>query len=238
MISLAASRVLSTGLALIWACQSHGQTRAATRSPSPGAEKTEVPERAKRLVELNAWLGRLVGHFDVVAKSPPGPQAACAGHADNRAGAACTLTSSYEGPPPPQYSGRAECRSVDAAHGLSCSFTWRVVRSPFTHFLPAIMLVGMDPDTLDVRYLQVNNEGLAFQAIGSQKGNVANLSRECASRACQAVTWSITARAANRPVELLIRPDTNRLNGVTDDRTQELRRLSFDLAVTMRRAKR
>lgn len=130
-----------------------------------------TPEmRATKLADLNAWLKRLQGQFRVTGEiwntiymqcSPTGGEAG--------------IRKCYGPPvaPPQSFKGVADCVSIGSGPGTHCLFNagWNVPAPPYLQIIwdpwldPGIMLFGLDPDALGIRYLQVNYWSIAEESV-------------------------------------------------------------------------
>lgn len=178
----------------------HSQARGSLSSASKNREKTveavdnEVA-RATALAELDTWLRRLTGRFRY-----DGVREELAGVWVERDSAA------------PFYrretvKGLGDCRAVGTGPGVHCvlNVTW----GPTSTLAPAMIQYGIDPDNLGVRYLQVNNRGIAEEALGFLRGNRATFKTECvnvpAIPKCRLLIHIDAAEG--KPIQLRITPE-------------------------------
>jgi hypothetical protein len=130
-----------------------------------------TPEaRAQRLTDLKSWLRRLSGQFRVTGEIWDTIYMRCATDGGDSSFKKCF------GPPvaPPQsFKGVADCVSIGSGPGTHCLFNvgWNAPRPPFAQIVwdpwldPGIMLFGLDPDALGIRYLQVDYWSIAEESV-------------------------------------------------------------------------
>ena len=114
--------------------------------------------------------------------------------------------------------GSGLCVGFGLAPGVQCEIhvNWRIpegARGPGTlagvsYLTPAMILYGVEPDDLGIRYLQVDNRGLAEGATGVVVGNTASFTTACVDvpQGCQRVT-RITAPPDSKTLDMQV--DTN-----------------------------
>jgi hypothetical protein len=164
---------------LVWAGAAHAQAHGpdARQLRDKGRqiaerEATEPEMRAARLVEMNAWLGRLAGRYSLAGEARTLEYVS---H-DCIEGGIC-----YARRPA---AGKVDCAAIAGGPGLHCAvngqwprffraltipgtpdeITWR---GPFLDI--AMMLFGVDPDRLAIRLLLVDGQSKATEALGFVK---------------------------------------------------------------------
>jgi len=96
--------------------------------------------------------------------------------------------------------GAGDCVAFGAAPGVHCTIqvSWPEVRGPngeavpggVSTLVPAMVQYGLDPDRLGVRYMQVDNRGMAERGNGYLWGDVLETKSPCVGIAgnCQRIT--------------------------------------------------
>jgi hypothetical protein len=189
------------GLALIPAIS----PAASSASPVAGASTERVEELSEVIVtgekpvnsvkDLIPWIRRLLGRYtlqgyvDVGGKGDP---------ADRRT-----------------VRGIGLCVGFGVAPGVQCEMhvvgpqsaadAGQSVPESVAALAPAMILYGVEPDDLGIRYLQVDNRGLAEGATGDVIGNTATFRTRCADVAegCERVT-RITAVSESKVVDVQV----------------------------------
>lgn len=120
--------------------------------------------------------------------------------------------------------GSADCTAFGKAPGVQCQINvyWpepegvdaAAVLGGISSLTPAIAQYGLDPDRLGIRYLQVDNKGIASYGQGYLFGDTLTTTTPCADIPgdCQRIT-KISARIDGRTVEMQtdIMKDSERL---------------------------
>lgn len=116
--------------------------------------------------------------------------------------------------------GSGECVGFGVAPGVQCEIDvrWPKVTGPagediiggISHLSPAMILYGVEPDERGIRYLQVDNRGLAEGATGLVTGDTAAFRTPCVDMAndCHRVV-RITAREDSEMVEMQVDTELN-----------------------------
>jgi hypothetical protein len=111
--------------------------------------------------------------------------------------------------------GTSICVGFGVAPGVQCEFNGRWPQSggvegpplpeSVAALAPAMILYGVEPDERGIRYLQVDNRGLAEGATGDVIGNTATFRTRCVDMAevCERVT-RIIAASASKVVEVQV----------------------------------
>ncbi len=140
----------------------------ARRAQGPAASEV----RARKLAELEAWLRRLVGRYRIRGVIANNMYGVC-----NQRGSRCFGNF----PPPLPVKGMMDCVAVGSGPGVHCvvNVEWTVPAPPVAQVVhhswsaPGMLLLSMDPDTLQIRYLQVSDRSIAEEGRGDLKGDVA-----------------------------------------------------------------
>lgn len=158
----------------------------------------ETPTR--KVAELIPWLRRLLGEYiydgyvDLGGKGEP---------EDRRT-----------------VRGGGTCVGFGVAPGVQCEIVvrWPEVRGEngeevmggVSHFNPAMILYGLEPDELGIRYLQVDSRGLAEGTTGYVIGNTATFRTACVDvpEDCQRIT-RITTESGSKVVDMQIDTEIN-----------------------------
>jgi hypothetical protein len=132
--------------------------------------RANAAKRLATLNEMDAWLRRLVGQYryDGVAVQTAGKNA---GH----------ILDSVE--------GRGVCVGFGVGPGASC-----MINAGLFPLNPAMLLYGIDPDELGIRYLQADDKGIVQSSLGFLKADTVTFKRPC-------MNW----QAANPTCEQIIR---------------------------------
>lgn len=150
--------------------------------------------------ELITWIRRLLGEYTVDGKADLGGR----GKPEER----WTVT------------GKTTCVGFGVAPGVQCELNVRWPPIPGPHgaevlsavsdLNPAMILYGMEPDDLGIRYLQVNSKGLAEGAVGYIIGDTATFKTACvnAPPGCQRVI-RITSESESKIVDMQIDTEIN-----------------------------
>jgi hypothetical protein len=161
--------------------------------------------------QVEAWLRRLVGRFKYDGMIQMGD---CA-----------PLPPAGGGPPPPPsdlcqgITGKSDCITIGPGPGVQCvlNVTWRDIyqfdfengeaREIMASYLdPAMELYGLEPSTLTMSRLLVNNKGLAENGRGSIKGYTAKFKSPCVN-----TVVSRNAEECYRIVRIEAKPDATLL---------------------------
>ncbi|MEO8313475.1 MAG: hypothetical protein ABI645_01660 [Pseudomonadota bacterium] len=153
----------------------------------------EKPTR--KVADLIPFLRRILGEYSVDGKVDLGGQ----GKPDER-------WSVY---------GSTNCVGFGVAPGVQCELNikWPPVPGPnaedvmsgITAMSPTMVLYGLEPDELGIRYLQVNSRGLAEGATGYMIDDTVTFKTPCVNTApgCERIT-KITARSDSKIVDMQI----------------------------------
>lgn len=146
---LVALLALATGLAPDAAiAQVRGAS--AARMQVRAKQKTQMQNtplaRQQRLAELDAWLRRLAGLFDVAGM-------------------------------PTSLNGMEDCMRVGNGPGVHCIRS--VGANSYERARPTVVLYGLDPHALGIRYLQVGFDSRAEGDLGKLTGNTATFRSPC-----------------------------------------------------------
>lgn len=182
--------------ALSWPC---AKAAAAERSRSQPAEIGEVvvsgEKPTREVADLIPWLRRLLGQYTYEGYVDLGGK----GSAEDRR----------------SVRGVGICVGFGVAPGVQCEMNvrWPEVRGPdggevlggISSLDPAMVLYGLEPDEIGIRYLQVDNRGLAEGATGFVIGDTATFKTPCVDIpvGCQRTT-RITAKSDSEIVDMQI----------------------------------
>lgn len=175
-------------------------TDAAEPSASSSQELEDILVRGARVkpdrdpIKLLGWLRRFVGEFSYT------------GYVDIRA----------EGIPRQRQgvAGNARCVAFGKAPGVNCtmSVAWPEVHGPggedvlggVSTFNPSMMQLGLDPDRLGIRFMQVDNRGIAERGDGYLFTNTLTTTTACVGIPdCQRTT-RINAHSDGNFIEMQI----------------------------------
>lgn len=116
--------------------------------------------------------------------------------------------------------GVGECVGFGVAPGVQCEINvrWKEVRGPngeeipggVSYFAPAMVLYGLEPDELGIRYLQVDNRGLAEGSTGVIVGDTASFRTPCVDmpEGCQRIV-RVTAEPESKVIDMQIDTEVN-----------------------------
>lgn len=152
--------------------------------------------RAARMAELDAWLRRLVGRFRM-----DGDVKRYAGHHAGNKRDGCIPRAGYITDDSCGYHffrsahGSGDCVGVGNGPGIHCVFNvpWpRFIhespiprRPPEEKWLgsgtldPAVLMFGLDPDSLGIRYMLVGSQSIAIEATGVLEGDTLTFKTRC-----------------------------------------------------------
>jgi hypothetical protein len=158
----------------------------------------ETPTR--KIADLIPWLRRLIGTYTFEGYVDLGGQ-----------GTATDML---------RVRGVGTCVGFGVAPGVQCEVDvrWPQVQVPegeqaigaASHLSPAMILYGIEPDERGIRYLQVDNRGLAEGATGLVTGDTAEFRTPCVDvpADCQRVV-RITAKQDSNVVQMQIDTELN-----------------------------
>lgn len=185
---------------LAWAA-SPSTPPAATKKDDELAEVKITAEKPTRTPsELIAWIRRLLGQYTIDGKVDLGGK----GNPNERWTAVGTGT----------------CIGFGVAPGVQCEMNvkWPAVPGPHppevlsgvSDLTPAMTLYAMEPDDIGIRYLQVNNKGLAEGATGFIINDTAEFKTPCvnAPPGCQRIV-RIIAESESKVVNMEIITELN-----------------------------
>lgn len=161
--------------------------------------------------QVEEWLHRLVGRFKYDGMVQMGN---------------CVPVPAVDGGPLPPPSdlcqgvkGKSDCIAIGNGPGVQCvlNVTWQdiyqvdyengAVNELMVSYLdPAMELYGVEPATLTIHRLMVNNKGLAEEGRGSIRGNTATFRSPCVNSVV-----SKTAESCSRIVRIEAKPDARLL---------------------------
>jgi hypothetical protein len=182
------------------ASQRRESARAAEQLEELGEVVVSGEKPTRRIEDLIPWLRRLLGRYEFAGYVDLGGQ----GNPEDLL----------------RVRGGGECVGFGVAPGVQCEIDvrWPKVAGPagedviggVSYLSPAMILYGVEPDERGIRYLQVDNRGLAEGAIGLVTGDTAAFRTPCVDMAadCQRVV-RITARADSKIVDMQIDTELN-----------------------------
>ena len=217
---LACAGLLAADMA---AAQARGP-RSAPRQVAPEPADEAVAREAK-LAEMDAWLRRLVGHFRfegdiqvfVLGCDSHGPCMI--------PGLVCESFLCFLHLPSP---GVGDCINIGTGPGVHCviNVPWPEsmliplpsgteiydFRWPARLLAPAMMLYGIDPDNLEIRYLLVDSKSISESVSGVLKGETVTFTTRCVNNpsTCRQ-TFSVRAPRSGRGIMMSM--EIERLNG-------------------------
>lgn len=198
------SRLAGSALVLAWLCAPSGfaaspaQPAAAPATTEKFEELSEVivsgARPTRKVADVIPWMRRLLGEYtiegyvDLRGKGDPDDRR------NVRGGGVCV---GFGVAPGVQCEIDVRWPAADAVEGLIMGGT--------STLSPAMMLYGLEPDEIGVRYLQVDNRGLAEGATGGIIGDSATFRAPCADviEACQRVT-RIIARPESKLIDMQV----------------------------------
>lgn len=235
------------------------EARAQARGSSVKARQDQVQAdkaaaRAAENTKLEAWLRRLVGQFQVTGDyriahwyGPPPCEAA------RRQNPNAIIMCRTEDPPLPTplvLQGVGDCAGIGAGFGVHCMMKLAgmhegVNKAPLLQLFPKMTLYGLDVNAQGIRFLQVDNHGIAEGALGELNGDIMIFKVQCplvAKSSAQAVSCKREVRITAPPDGAIIRmwiqtDEHHRANGPTPVREGpqvfelQLQRMQVDEAV-------
>lgn len=213
-----------TACGLMFSCTTvNAQARApsAVKTPVVREEAEGAAARVAQLEQLDTWLRRLAGRFDFSGEISGESESTCdqAGREFNRQHSGDSSLGCRGGsipPPPVKISGNADCVGISSGAGVHCviQLDWQVPVPRYGYgyspayraswFNPGIILYGIDPNALGIRFLQVSQRSIAESALGVLEDNT--------------VTFKLPGRYSSRKVQVIAPPNTDTLEmRVTED---------------------
>lgn len=197
---------LAQGIVLVWLLPGAALAASPASRESPPAAAPEEPDElgevvvsgeqpTRKVADLIPWIRRLLGqytfegHVDLGGKGEP----------EDRMPA----------------NGVGLCVGFGVAPGVQCEINvgWPESTGPdgeevmgaVSHLAPAMILYGVEPDHIGIRYLQVDNRGLAEGATGQIIGDTATFRTPCVDMPedCQRIT-RITVPSDSRFIDMQI----------------------------------
>jgi hypothetical protein len=163
-------------------------------------------DRVETVAAMDVWLRRLVGHYSYTGTEEV-PPAYCITAASGRS---CTASR------PREARGVWDCVAVGAGAGVHCVFgstaPLRIADdvssvADLNMDSPTMILFGIDPDVPTVRYMRIDEDGIASEATGDLKGNTVVFRKPCTREARSASScleiFKIEA-PENRPAQVTI----------------------------------
>ena len=201
---LACAGLLASGMV---GAQARGPSRWERQRANTAAEvEQNVAVDSGQLVELGAWLQRLVGQYRI-----DGEVDQAVGISDREVGV--TYRSSR------RVSGEADCRGIGEGAGIHCviNVEWQPISmrgassvpagsERFT-LRPAVLLFGIDSAAQGIHVLQVDERSIAIGALGLLSGDTLQLKTTCGLNITQPICERrvrITARPARDLVKIEI----------------------------------
>jgi hypothetical protein len=189
--------VLMVGAASTQAAQAQSSrnAREANRIEELGEVVVTGEKATRKVADLIPWLRRLLGQYSYNGWVDLGGQ----GNPEDRR----------------PVRGVGLCMGFGVAPGVQCEINvrWPQVKGPAGEEVmggvstldPAMILYGLEPDEIGIRYLQVDNTGLAEGATGTIIGNTATFTAPCADIPgnCRRIT-QITADSDSKIVDMQI----------------------------------
>jgi hypothetical protein len=191
MMSLPRTAVLLLMIAAGVLTSIEAEAQAGGRPVTESRQQTRLgdapaPNREQQLANLHAWLGRLVGQFQVTSSFDGLPVVLASGSVILR-------------DPPQIYA--LQCVPVGSGSGVLClnSAKEGTVGEP-----PLAFLFGVDAERLGIRALEINGKAHANESFGLLSGDTATLHWECpaASGCVGRVTMSIHAPPGRGDVQM------------------------------------
>jgi hypothetical protein len=182
------------------ASQRRESARAAEQLQELGEVVVSGEKPTRRIADLIPWLRRLLGRYEFAGYVDLGGQ----GNPEDLL----------------RVRGSGECVGFGVAPGVQCEIDvrWPKVTGPagedviggVSYLSPAMILYGVEPDERGIRYLQVDNRGLAEGATGLVTGDTAAFRTPCVDMAadCHRVV-RITAREDSKIVDMQIDTELN-----------------------------
>lgn len=168
-------------IAFLLLAMSAGSTLAAESQPSPGSTVHSTPvdelgevvvsgeKPTRQVADLIPWLRRLIGQYSIGGQIDLGGQ----GNQQDRLAVR----------------GIGLCVGFGVAPGVQCEVNvrWPEVRAAdgqpvlggVSALTPAMILYGLEPDEIGIRFLQVDNRGHAEGGVGFVTGNTASFTTPC-----------------------------------------------------------
>jgi len=199
-----------TACGLMFTCAA---ANAQARGPSAVKATVELDEaevaaaRAAQLEQLDTWLRRLAGRFVFSGEITNDAESTCdRGRRDfERQHFNGSLGCGGGSKPAPTVTieGNGDCVGVSSGAGVHCviQLDWIPPDPPYTPYIraswfnPGIVLYGIDPNALGIRYLQVSDRSIAETALGVLEDDT--------------VTFKLQGRYSRRTVRIIAPPDAD-----------------------------
>jgi hypothetical protein len=154
------------------AAVAHADPRGESSPPEQLTPEQVEAQRVQTVADMEAWLRRLTGRLRYEGTEEVPPEFCVTGPR----GRSCTRSR------PREVRGKWDCVSVGAGPGVHCVFgstaPRRNVWQPNMD-APTMILFGIDPDTPQLRYMRFDEDGIAYEAVGELRGNVAQFRKAC-----------------------------------------------------------
>jgi hypothetical protein len=205
-----------TACGLMFTCAA---VNAQARGPSAVKATVELDEaevaaaRVAQLEQLDTWLRRLAGRFDFSGEISGDSESTCDRARRDFARLHSNGSLGCRGgsipPPPVKISGNADCVGISSGAGVHCviQLDWQVPVARYGYgyspayraswFNPGIILYGIDPNALGIRFLQVSQRSIAESALGVLEDNT--------------VTFKLPGPYSSRKVQITALPDSDNL---------------------------
>lgn len=165
------------------ASRAHADPRDIAGPPAELTPELTEARRAATVAAMEAWLRGLVGHYRYTGVEEVPPESCTTnafGMDDPRTCAGAQPREAY---------GSWDCIAIGAGAGVHCIFgsTAPLRISDITDGAvpnlnldsPTMVLFGIDPDVPTLRYMRIDDDGIAYEATGSLRGNTASFRKPC-----------------------------------------------------------
>lgn len=157
----------------------HADPRDIAGPPAQRTPELTEARRAATVAAMEAWLKQLVGRYRYTGVEQVPPES-------------CTTSSFGDDPrsctaaQPREAYGTWDCIAIGAGAGVHCIFgstaPLRISDEDVPSLnmdSPTMLLFGFDPDVPTLRYMRIDDDGIAYEATGSLRGNTASFSKPC-----------------------------------------------------------
>jgi len=203
-----------------WVLEREGGEQIALQVLGQLPEALDESARASKLAEQSAWLRRLIGRFRISGRVETG-SVVVLGAGETSIGIPKTVHGDVD--------GVADCAAVGAGPGVHCliNATWPVIepiRTGAESFIalmgppeaservrllrPAVMVLGLDPDTAEIRVSMVTDDSVAHIWSGRLETNTLSARRWNNCYLGQGVAGGAPPPCF-QPVEIIAEPDSD-----------------------------
>jgi len=198
VISAAVRLVVMTTCAITLAANAIAEPRGASTTRKPPTPEQAEAQRVQTVKDMETWLRRLTGrfHYQGIEEIPP-PYCTRSSR-----GLACTT------PKPRDAEGTWDCVNIGNGAGVHCIIGSTALRRNVMRpnmDSPVMLLFGINPDKPEIRYMRLDEDGIASESTGYLKDDKATFRTPCVNPATTGCTRVLTIEATpGKPVRMTI----------------------------------